>query len=223
LVLETTLGSDPTAAAGTLVKIGTSAGLPPLAERVPADKREALAQLIASTGAPAKAFDKMETWAAALTLMAMSFRKMGFNPELGAERGLAASYTANAKPITGLETVEQQFGFFDQLSEEAQRTFLIGVLDKPENARAEFEAMLKAWTAGDVQAIAATFDSETALMPELRDILMRKRNAIWADWVAKRMEQPGTVMVAVGAGHLAGKDSVQAMLRTKGLRAKRVQ
>jgi uncharacterized protein YbaP (TraB family) len=223
LVLETVLGSDPTAAAGTMLKLGTAKGLPPLSERVPAEKREALNKLIAATGVPARALDRMETWAAALTLLAIQFRQMGYNPELGVEKGLEAAYAANARPVRGLETIEQQFGFFDQLSEEAQRTFLAGMLDKPEETKAQFEAMLAAWRTGDTSAIAATFDSETALMPELREVLMRDRNAAWAEWVEKRMEQPGTVMVAVGAGHLVGDDSVQALLKAKGLRTQRLQ
>lgn len=223
LVLETVLGSDPMAAAGTMVRLGTSPGLPPLAARVPPEKREALAQLVEATGVPIRALDRMETWAAALTLLAIQFQQMGYDPDLGVEKGLTSSYAAGGKPVSGLETIEQQFGFFDQLSEEAQRTFLAGMLDRPAEAKAMFEAMLKAWSSGDTEGIAATFDSETALMPELRDVLMKERNAAWAEWLEQRLEQPGTVMVAVGAGHLAGKDSVQAMLREKGLETKRLQ
>ena len=37
------------------------------------------------------------------------------------------------------------------------------------------------------------------------------------------MNQPGTVMLAVGAGHLAGKDSVIAMLQKDGHTVRRVQ
>ncbi len=223
LVLETTIASDPASAAAVMLKLGTSPGLPPLAERMPPEKREALAKLIAATGVPARALDRLETWAAALTLLAIQFRQMGLDPDLGVEKGLEASYRASAKPISGLETAEQQFGFFDQLSEPAQRTFLIGILDRPEEARTQFEAMLRAWGAGDTDLIAATFDAEIAMMPELREVLMKRRNAAWADWLEQRMEQPGTVMVAVGAGHLAGQDSVQSMLRAKGLQPKRVQ
>ena len=39
-------------------------------------------------------------------------------------------------------------------------------------------------------------------------MMFTERNARWADWIAGRMQTPGTVFVAVGAGHLAGKDSV---------------
>ena len=52
---------------------------------------------------------------------------------------------------------------------------------------------------------------------------MARRNANWAEWLAKRLEEPGTVMVAVGAGHLAGKGSVQELLKAKGLKTTSVQ
>jgi uncharacterized protein YbaP (TraB family) len=54
-------------------------------------------------------------------------------------------------------------------------------------------------------------------------VLLRARNAAWADWLAKRLDQPGSVLVAVGAGHLAGGLSVQTMLAAKGLKVERVQ
>lgn len=223
LVLETVLGSDPMAAAQVMMKLGLAKDLPPLAERLPAERRPALQALIQSTGVPSAALDRMETWAAGLTLLATSFAQMGFDPAKGVEKGLEASYAASAKPVSGLETVEQQFGFFDQLSESSQRAFLEGVVDSPDKARAEFEAMLKAWSVGDTDGIAATFDSETAMAPELRAVLMQKRNARWADWLADRMDQPGTVMVAVGAGHLVGRDSVRTLLEAKGYTATRIQ
>ncbi|MDQ3140197.1 MAG: TraB/GumN family protein, partial [Pseudomonadota bacterium] len=86
-----------------------------------------------------------------------------------------------------------------------------------------FQKMQTAWLSGDVAAIAHTFDTELKQAPELRDVLIVKRNAAWAQWIDDRLEQPGTVMVAVGAGHLAGSDSVQAMLKTRGIEARRLQ
>jgi uncharacterized protein YbaP (TraB family) len=223
LVLETVLGTDLAGTGRTMMRMGLSPGLPPLAERVPPEKRAALAAMIESSGFPAKTLDRMETWAAALSLTAASFRSIGINAEDGVEKSIEGAYRAPGKSISGLETVEQQFGFFDTLSEEAQRAFLLGAVDDPAAARAQFQAMLKAWAAGDVAGIAASFDGETALSPELREVLMKRRNAAWADWLQKRLARPGTILVAVGAGHLAGKDSVQTLLEARGLKAKRVQ
>lgn len=224
LVIETLIGDDPRAQAVAMMKLGTNAtGLPPLAERVPAEKREMLARVIAESGVPAAALDRMETWMAAMTLSAVSYRAMGLNPALGVEHGLSGTYKAKARTISGLETVDEQLGFFDQLSEEAQRDLLEGALDDPAKARAQFQAMLDTWNRGDVAGIAQTFDTEMKKSPELREVLLRKRNARWAEWLDERMDRPGTVLVAVGAGHLAGSDSVQEMLRARGIETRRVQ
>jgi uncharacterized protein YbaP (TraB family) len=223
LVVEVLLPKDPAAIAQVMVKLGMSPGLPPLVERVPAEKREALRAAIAASGYPQEMFDQMESWAAAITLTSVLLVKMGFDPELGVEKQLTRGYEQAQKPVMGLESAEEQLGFFDHLSEEAQRTFLVSAIDDPEGTRAEFAAMLKAWLEGNVKDIARSFDNETMLSDELRDALMRKRNSAWADWVAKRLDQPGTVFVAVGAGHLAGEDSLLRLLKAKGLRAKRIQ
>ena len=221
LYLETVIDKDAIESAKAVKTLGMAEGLPPLVERVPEEKRAALAERIATLGLKPGQLDRFETWAAAMTLLSASFKELGLESELGVERALEARY-ANKK-VSGLETVGQQFGFLDGLSEEGQRLFLEGVLDDPADARANFADMLKAWAAGDVEGIAANFDAETALSPELREVLMTRRNATWAEWLAKRLDQPGTLMVAVGAGHLAGKDSVQAMLAGKGLTVERVQ
>ena len=223
LVLEIANVDDQMAAAQAMMKLGVSPGLPPLAERVPEEKREALAAMIEESGMPAAVLDRLETWAAGLALIGVTFKRLGLSGDAGVEKRLTADYKGSGKPIRGLETVEQQLGFFDGLPEEAQRKFLIGVLERPEETKKEFDAMLAAWRAGDEAGIARTFDDETKVSPELREVLLTGRNARWAEWIDERLDRPGTVFVAVGAGHLAGRDSVQAMLKQRGIAAKRVQ
>ena len=64
----------------------------------------------------------------------------------------------------------------------------------------------------NVRTIRLATDDEIELSPRLRHILLVKRNATWTDWLAKRLDKPGTVLVAVGAGHLTGPSSVRTML-----------
>ena len=223
LVLEVADVDDMMASAQALQKLGISPGLPPIAERVPEAKRAALRAMIAESGYPEGVYDKLETWAAALPLLGVTFKRLGLDPKLGVERQIGAPFRAAGRKVSGLETIEQQFGFFDTLSEEAQRALLLSVVEDSAETRAQFKAMLDAWSRGDLEGIARTFDDETQMSPELKDALMKRRNARWAEWLARRLDQPGTVFVAVGAGHLAGADSVQSMLRAKGLKAIRVQ
>ncbi|MGZ8286857.1 MAG: TraB/GumN family protein [Allosphingosinicella sp.] len=223
LVLEVADIDDMMAAAQAMARLGLSPGLPPIAERVPEGKRAAMRSMIAESGYPEAVFDRLETWAAALSLLGVTFKRLGLDPSLGVEKQIGAPFKASGKIVTGLETVEQQLGYFDTLSEAAQRALLLSVVEDGADTKAQFKQMLAAWASGDLKGIERTFDDETQMSPELKAALMSKRNAAWADWLERRMEKPGTVFVAVGAGHLAGRDSVQTMLKKKGLKAKRVQ
>ena len=55
-----------------------------------------------------------------------------------------------------------------------------------------------------------------------RRVLLEDRNRAWSFWLADRLERPGTLLVAVGSAHFGGADSVLAMLRERGLEAKRI-
>jgi uncharacterized protein len=83
--------------------------------------------------------------------------------------------------------------------------------------------MIRAWSHGDVPGIARTFDHDLSHSPALQQLLLHQRNANWSKWIEQRLGQPGTIIVAVGAGHLAGKDSVLAMLKKDGYTVRRVQ
>ena len=224
LVLEVPNLDDPAAMGEIGMKMGVGGpDLPPLAERVPAEKREALAAMVAESGVPVQALDRFETWMAGLALMSVTFKRLGLDPNKGVEMSITGPFKASGRPVKGLETIEEQLGFFDRLSEESQRKFLVSMLESPEEMKKDFAEMLAAWSKGDLAGIARTFDDETNMSPELRQVLMAQRNARWAEWIKKRMDQPGTVFIAVGAGHLAGKDSVETMLEAKGLEVDRVQ
>ena len=71
--------------------------LPPLAERVPPAKRAALAAAIKKSGFPPQALDKMETWAAAITLLGNQFRDMGLKGDEGVETVLRNTFTDRRK------------------------------------------------------------------------------------------------------------------------------
>ena len=57
----------------------------------------------------------------------------------------------------------------------------------------------------------------------LTEALVTRRNQAWATWIEARLAKPGTVFVAVGAGHLAGPGSVQDQLAGAGVKTERLQ
>ena len=223
LVLEIVVDDEEAQDGKAMQALALAHGLPPLLERVPAAERPALKAMVDESQIPIASLDRMDTWAAALSLASTTMAGLNLSAENGIERQLTASFRAAGKPIAGLETTAQQLGYFDALPEPVQRDFLGAVIKSDGNADAEFARMIAAWSSGDTKAIAATFDDEMKDSPELSAILLERRNARWAAWLKTRLKTPGTVMVAVGAGHLAGPDSVQAMLAKDGIKVTRLQ
>jgi hypothetical protein len=224
LVVETIVDpKNPQKLMQAMATLAFAPGLPPLADRVPAEKRAALAEAIRKSGFPPQAFDRMKTWAAAFILLGNQFRDMGLKGEDGVEIVLRNEFTTEGKPIGELESNLEQLSFFDRLPEDAQRQLLEGAIDQSTEAKAEFDQMLSAWAKGDVKGIARSFNHDLAGSPALERALLKTRNANWSKWIEQRMAQPGAIMIAVGAGHLAGRDSVIDLLKRDGYRVKRLQ
>jgi uncharacterized protein YbaP (TraB family) len=225
LVVETIVDDkNPGKLMAALSSIGFDDKLPPLAQRIPAAKRPALQKAIAATHMPQTAFDRMKTWMAAFLLLGNQFQKIGLKGPEGVEAVLRNQFLSQGKPVGELESNVEQLGFFNALPESAQVALLEGALEDPHGAMdKQFGTMLKAWANGDVAAVAKTFDQDMKASPDLRRILIERRNANWSRWIENRMAQPGEIIVAVGAGHLAGRQSVIEMLKRDGYRVKRVQ
>jgi uncharacterized protein YbaP (TraB family) len=222
LVVETIVDDkNPAKLMSAMASLGFANGLPPLIQRVPPAERAALQAAIKKSGYPPQALDRMKTWTAAFILLGDRFKELGLSG--GVEGVLRNSFSGAGKPVGELETNLEQLGFFDRLPEAAQRALLEGAIEENKSMDADFSGMLKAWSRGDVAGIARTFDRDLASSPELSQALIRQRNANWSKWIEQRMGQPGAVMIAVGAGHLAGKYSVLEMLKKDGYTVRRLQ
>ena len=222
LVVETIVDEkNPTKLMSAMASLGLAKGLPPIMARVPAAQRPALAAAIKKSGVPEMAYNGMKTWMAAFLLLGDQFKALGLSG--GAEKVLKTSFTGEGKTIGELETNVEQLSFFDRLPESAQLALLEGAIEDQKATNTEFSGMLDAWARGDVKGIAQTFDRELSDSPALQQELIEQRNANWSKWIEQRMAEPGTIMIAVGAGHLAGHYSVLELLKRDGYRVRRLQ
>ena len=222
LVLEM-VEPDPAVLRKIVMDKGMTSGKPTLTEQLPADKRAGVTAALTAAGLPPAAYERMKPWLAAVTATVGPLGKLGYDAASGPEKVLAAAAGAAGKPVVGLETAEQQLGFFDGLSTAAQVKFLTASVDELPKLPAEMARMVGSWSRGDPAALAAVLNDSLAESPEVARVLLFDRNRTWAGWIAERMARPGTVFVAVGAGHLAGRQAVQAQLRARGLTAERVR
>lgn len=194
----------------------------PLSQTLSPEAWEALKAKLEASGLPVAAFEPMDPWLVALTLTAMEFGKFGFSPESGVEAVLTRAARESKKPIRGLETFEEQMDLFDGLPEEDQVAFLNAAVEQTSDAEVFIRRMVKHWSEGDTEALAAIV-LEGMADESLRKRLLTDRNARWADTLAELMnEQAGTLFVAVGAGHLGGEGSLQEALSRHGIKVTRI-
>jgi uncharacterized protein YbaP (TraB family) len=198
----------------------------PILERVSPERRDSLRQIIEGLNLSVDRFDRIQTWAAAMTISVAALLQSyggdaGKIEEMpGVEDALRADFIRLGRPISGVETGPQQLGFLASLGPETQQAMLDQLVDSYRAGDTDLgEPNEAAWVSGDVQSIATEFDDMPA---ELFDVLISRRNAAWTDWLIHRLERPGTVLFAVGAGHLAGDHSVQEMLAARGFRVTRL-
>jgi len=177
-------------------------------------------EALVGLGLPVDSLDRYEPWFAAMTLSLLPLVRQGYDTQSGVELSLNGR-AGEAKKRGALETIDQQVALFDTLPQDAQLAFLDETVEKLDEAKPNLDAMVAEWLKGDAAMLAELMNQELT-DPILRDRLLTERNRNWAGWIESRLDQPGTVFIAVGAGHLAGVGSVQDQLRQRGIRVKRI-
>lgn len=193
-----------------------------LRDKLSAEDRADYEAAMISLELPVNAFDPLEPWFASVSMSLVPLTKNGYDTNSGVEEALTSNAKARNMKIVGLETPEQQLGFFDNLPEDVQIRFLNFNVDSIDDMADGMENMVAHWANANISALAELMNAGLEEQI-LYDTLLSNRNANWAEWVDKRMDQPGTVFMAVGAGHLAGDASLQAQLAKRGFKIKRVK
>ena len=203
--------SDP-AIMGLVQQLGMSET--PLGQRLSEDVKAKLYARLAELGASTAMTEQMQPWLVAITLPSMQIMQSGYRTDQGVEMVLQTRDDALGQ--RSFETMEQQLRFFADMPEEQQIAMLEETLDDMEGGTEQLDRMAEAWRTGDVKTLEAEAIDGIKAYPELYDILVKRRNADWAEQLDQEMKGSGVDFVAVGAGHLIGPDSVPAMLAAKG-------
>lgn len=186
------------------------------------EERERFEAALQSLKVPAAAFDSMKPWLASVALATIPLMQAGYSLDNGVEAQLDQRNKALGRPRLGMETLEYQLGIFDGLPPNAQKTLLFETIAALPDFPKEVDKMVGAWSKGDALVLAELLN-EGMDDPELYKVLLTDRNRNWSAWIDDRLDRPGTVFIAVGAGHLGGKDSVQEFLGKAGIKVERVQ
>lgn len=204
----------------------------PLLDRVDPKNRKTLQALVKDLKLSMDFLDMVPTWMISFIMSDVSADEDGVSRDAGADSVLEAHFKKIKKPVGQIESADAVDGRLNSLTDEEQMVALDEMLtqirtspaasllpDAPtEESRFDDEI---AWAKGEVEKVANDLTPEI-LGPAYYRVLLVDRNKAWTEWLDQRMAKPGKILLAVGAGHLTGPDSVQTMLAKKGRKVERI-
>ena len=168
-------------------------------------------------GLPLGAIEPMKPWWAAVNLSVLQIQSEGYDPNSGVEMVIGAEAREADKSFEYLETIDEQLGRLANMPTDVQVDFLISSAESIEEGGEVLDTLVSEWVDGDVNGIGLLMSNPDMMgSDEVYDALLKARNEIWVGKIEAMLDEPGTSLIAVGAGHLAGDDSVIKLLEAKG-------
>ncbi len=188
-----------------------------LTSRMNAAEAEAFKAAAAKADLPYEALEALEPWYAAMTLTSTYLQKIGYDPAAGVDTVLENEARAAGKALGYLETPKDQLGRLADLPDDEQVGFLISTVDGLDTFERDMGYLTGEWADGDAAGLAALLTEPELMGSEaLNEAFMIARNRDWVPKIEAMLNEPGTALIAVGAAHLVGEDSVIDLLREKG-------
>lgn len=135
------------------------------------------------------------------------------------------------KEVGGLETIDEQMGVFDGLTEAEQAEMLRKAIDQVEDFKAKgrdlYEELIKSYVGGSGKALDELMnetDDDSELSRRIEKALLHDRNHRMAERIAAKLrEQPERCwFFAVGAAHAFGRTGLVKLLREDGFTVTRI-
>lgn len=190
-------------------------------------QRKRLRVVALKAGMQAETLQSMRPWLAAIMLSLNAMVIEGQDPDSGVEKILEAEAARANKRVAYFETIDEQLGLFAKLSDQSQKAVLVASFDDVEEGAALTHKLDNAWVRGDLKTLDKYVNDDLRrLDKQVYKAILVNRNHNWTqqiDALMKADQKGATIFIAVGAGHLAGVDSVPAMLTALGYKVQRAQ
>jgi hypothetical protein len=173
-------------------------------------------KLLAARGIPTLGVEKQKPWA---VMMALSMPP----PKTGEYLDLILQERATRqnKPVSGLETIQEQLAVFDELPLPDQVALLKEAVQEQDAFEKDLEEMIRAYLARDIAGLAEAGTKHKPdndrLYRSVMDRLLTRRNARMATRLGPILKDGGA-FIAVGAAHLPGESGLLNLLEKAGYR-----
>ena len=197
----------------------------PWLDRLTTEQMDMLIEAIAPLGISLEEASITPPWVLAMELtdLAMRMDEMGGTMEMasGVESVLQWELPKERKGY--FETPVQQFDMLagGSVDEQIQQLFMTIEQGGIGGGAEELGDIVRAWAAGqpDKLEIVPKTDDEAAVL----DLLITQRNRNWIPTIETMLKDNHENLIVVGAGHLAGEDSVLDLLAEAGYTVTRIQ
>src|SRR5690554_4710223 len=157
------------------------------------------------------AFGKMKPF---VLLQLFTKDAFGENPQ-SYEMSLEKIAKANEIEVLGLETVEEQIGFIDNLSSKEQVDMIMEALRSGDTGEIEMRKLIEVYLSQDIDEIHKYATTSDMSSPEFEEDFLNKRNKNWIAPIQKIIKK-NKAFIAVGAAHLGGPQGVIELLKAEG-------
>ncbi len=194
-----------------------------LSEQLGPERAAAFSELAARFGLPMAQLERLRPWLAVVSVTQGIYAQMGLQAT-SIDAQIYQQSGEEGDEVRFLESQATQLGALSNLGgEEMLRHVDLGI-ENIADLEGYTDDLLTAWTSGDTVALEALVIAQMeADTPGLFQSIFVERNENWADQISAMLDADGHYIVAVGAGHLVGEQSVIAMLRREGVSVERLQ
>ena len=203
---------------GTILSDVSYGGDDTIQKHISKETYDTLQKRFVEYGFPIEYMTKFRPLFLAVTIETLEYQKLGLDPRYGIDKYFLQQAEGN-KLIIELESFDSQMDLFRTMTEKDQELFLVYTLNDLEDGRKNLDILMTAWSDGDSKIMEKVmFDplKEDRQLSRIYEKLFYERNRNMTDKIVKMLAQKGTYFVAVGAGHLIGRQGIIELLSHKG-------
>lgn len=156
------------------------------------------------------------------TMLITSPKSLGCSPPSSYELEFVKAAAAKKKPVEGLETVASQLEVLDKTPLEKQAKDLYEMALDPQKSFTEFKKMLEIYKTQNSDSLYDFINLQMGKEREFQTRLLDERNIAWIPKIETIIKGKSS-FIAVGGGHLGGKNGVINLLKAKGYQVQAVK
>lgn len=198
-------------------------GISGLDKRVSAALYQRVGKVWAQYGLPPEAMIGLRPSGIVITLTMLNLQQIGVDAQ-GIDDFYHSRALADAKPVGGLESVDEQVRLLAGMGAGDEERFMRMSLDELKQSGGLVDGMVDAWRRGNLTDLdhLVLEDMRRDSPAEFRQLIV-DRNRKWLPQIEAMLRDRPVEFVLVGSGHLAGDEGVIHQLQQRGYRVEPVE